>query len=336
MGVNSTVTNQGTFNALSAGTMGNNGAANNWTFTNNATANLVMRAAAAIQFPGGNLQQRGNLFRRVAGGGRPNTSEFVGTVTQDQAGALTQNESGTLLVTGTFSQTKGDLTIMADTSLTVTSDFTESADANFNIELTTPQTGSGLATVGGTVTLNGSTLNITALPGFSGNQFTLISNTGGSSVVGTFAGLADGATLTVGGRVFAITYQGGAGNDVVLNWVNQAPSGTDNAISMTVNTTYTFNASNFGFIDSDGNKLKAIIITNLPTVGTFLLNGDAVTLNQVIKASDIPYLTYTPPKDQTGIALDSFGFKVQDDGGTAYGGIDTSLVANTLTINVYS
>ncbi len=83
--------------------------------------------------------------------------------------------------------------------------------------MTTPTAGSGTVTIGGTVTLNGSTLNITPLSGFSGDQFTLIQNTGGSSVVGTFAGLAEGATLSISGMTYAITYVGGAGHDVVLN-----------------------------------------------------------------------------------------------------------------------
>ena len=62
-------------------------------------------------------------------------------------------------------------------------------------------------------------MNLDPLTGFSGDQFTLIHNTGGYSVVGTFAGLAEGDTFTVAGRVYRISYTGGAGHDVVLRWV---------------------------------------------------------------------------------------------------------------------
>src|SRR6266542_4344742 len=81
-------------------------------------------------------------------------------------------------------------------------------------------------------------------------------------------------------------------------------------------------------------SFMAVIITSLPTAGTLLFNGIAVTQNQVIAVSDIQYLTYVPPSGQTGLALDSFTFKVQDDGGAENGGIDTDPIGNTITIDV--
>ncbi|MBV08403.1 MAG: hypothetical protein CMN21_04195, partial [Rubinisphaera sp.] len=46
----------------------------------------------------------------------------------------------------------------------------------------------------------------------------------GSSVTGTFSGLAEGDTMTVDGIVFRISYQGGTGNDVTLTAVNTPPT----------------------------------------------------------------------------------------------------------------
>jgi autotransporter-associated beta strand protein len=69
----------------------------------------------------------------------------------------------------------------------------------------------------GTVNLGGATLM--AILNFTpavGNAFTLIQNDGTDAVVGTFAGLAEGATLTLNGQLFQITYRGGDGNDVVM------------------------------------------------------------------------------------------------------------------------
>ena len=49
-----------------------------------------------------------------------------------------------------------------------------------------------------------------------GAAFTLIQNDGTEAVMGTFAGLPQGATLVLGGMTFQISYVGGTGNDVVL------------------------------------------------------------------------------------------------------------------------
>lgn len=70
--------------------------------------------------------------------------------------------------------------------------------------------------VNGVVTLGGS-LNVTV--GFAaplGTQFRLIDNDGTDAIVGSFAGLAQGATVNFGGQDFTISYSGGTGNDVVL------------------------------------------------------------------------------------------------------------------------
>ena len=72
---------------------------------------------------------------------------------------------------------------------------------------------------GGSVGLGGATLNVSFLNGFVptiGQQFTLINNQSGSSVVGTFS---QGSTFTLNGSTFEINYAGGAGHDVVLSVV---------------------------------------------------------------------------------------------------------------------
>jgi hypothetical protein len=45
---------------------------------------------------------------------------------------------------------------------------------------------------------------------------TVVSNAGGGPVNGTFAGLAEGQTVPIGGIPMTISYHGGAGNDVTL------------------------------------------------------------------------------------------------------------------------
>ena len=73
----------------------------------------------------------------------------------------------------------------------------------------------------------------------------------------------------------------------------------------------------------------AVKITALPTSGTlYWYNGSswaAVSANQYVSAGDIAAgkLKYTPPANTTGSP--TFTFRVQDDGGTANGGIDLDL-----------
>jgi hypothetical protein len=55
-----------------------------------------------------------------------------------------------------------------------------------------------------------------AFHGHNGETFAVISNDGGDPVIGHFAGLAEGAHVVAGGKVFSVSYHGGDGNDVVL------------------------------------------------------------------------------------------------------------------------
>jgi hypothetical protein len=76
--------------------------------------------------------------------------------------------------------------------------------------------------VSGDVELFGANLQVTLASGFTpavGTQFEIVNNTGPNPVTNTFAGLPEGSVFTVGSTEFSITYQGGAGNDVVLTVV---------------------------------------------------------------------------------------------------------------------
>lgn len=89
--------------------------------------------------------------------------------------------------------------------------------------------------VQGTVQLAGTQLVPTA--GFqplADASFLLIDNDGADAIQGTFAGLPEGAPLTISGRAFTISYQGGDGNDVVLTHTGPGPQAPV-MISFTVN-----------------------------------------------------------------------------------------------------
>ena len=92
--------------------------------------------------------------------------------------------------------------------------------STFSVELngTTVGTQYDQLDVTGTVNLGGSTLSVaTGFTAAPGDRFTIINNDGSDAVVGTFAGLAEGATFTAGSNTFRISYVGGTNNnDVVL------------------------------------------------------------------------------------------------------------------------
>jgi hypothetical protein len=121
-----------------------------------------------------------------------------------------------------------------------------------------------------------------------------------------------------------------------VTWINHAPSGTNGAVSVLENGSYTFATADFGFSDPiGGNALQAVEITTLPTAGALTDNG-VITAGQFVSASDIAsgLLVYTPNSGGRGAPYDSFEFQVQDNGGTANGGVNTDPSPRTMTINV--
>ncbi|WP_082730402.1 beta strand repeat-containing protein, partial [Sphingomonas sp. CCH10-B3] len=103
--------------------------------------------------------------------------------------------------------------------------------------------------------------------------------------------------------------------------VNDAPAGTDGSVTVGTGTTRAFTAADFGFSDIDGNSLAAVRITTLPSAGTIFYDADGAGGS----------LTYTAA---ASAGTPGFTFQVQDNGGTANGGVDLDQSANTLTLNV--
>lgn len=88
--------------------------------------------------------------------------------------------------------------------------------------------------VTGTVDLGNGTLEVIRFNDFKpagGQAYTIINNDGSDAVEGTFLNLAEGATFTVDGYVFKISYVGGDGNDVVLT-VQSVPATPNTGFSL--------------------------------------------------------------------------------------------------------
>jgi hypothetical protein len=124
--------------------------------------------------------------------------------------------------------------------------------------------------------------------------------------------------------------------------VNDAPSGADNSVSTLADNSYPFDASDFGFSDPDdspadslADSLQAVKIATLPGVGTLTDSAVPVSVGQVVPVSDLAgNLVFTPNAGEVGQPYDSFTFQVQDDGGTANGGIDLDGSPNSMQIDV--
>ncbi len=116
--------------------------------------------------------------------------------------------------------------------------------------------------------------------------------------------------------------------DIDVLPVNDAPVSQDGSGHVTEGKDYTFDADDFAFSDPvEGHILQSVIIDSLPTGGTLLLNGHAVTQGQEISAADLQggKLVFRPDTSNVGEnAGASFEFRVKDSGGTANGGQNTS------------
>jgi hypothetical protein len=121
--------------------------------------------------------------------------------------------------------------------------------------------------------------------------------------------------------------------------VNRAPQGTDTTIPVAVESSHAFAPADFGFtdpLDTPPDSLMAVKITTLPTAGSLTLAGSPVQAGDTIPVSELEAgsLRFQPGQGQTGMPYATFTFQVQDDGGTAYGGIDLDRTPATMTINV--
>jgi autotransporter-associated beta strand protein len=74
-------------------------------------------------------------------------------------------------------------------------------------------TANSFSLAGATLTLNGLDTGAGIAPHSS---YVLLNNTGSGAISGTFAGLAEGSTVTADGATFTLSYVGGTGNDVTL------------------------------------------------------------------------------------------------------------------------
>lgn len=138
-----------------------------------------------------------------------------------------------------------------------------------------------------------------------------------------------------GPDVFTVSVSDGRGGSdtftvtIGVTPVNDAPTSADQAVSLDLCELYTFTPNDFSFsdpVDAATGQIHTalnLIISELPACGMLLLNGQPVSTEQAISFADIASgkLQYEPG---AGSEPASFSFQIQDNGGTADGGLDTS------------
>jgi hypothetical protein len=121
--------------------------------------------------------------------------------------------------------------------------------------------------------------------------------------------------------------------------VNDAPQGASATLTTLEDTPRILKAGDFGFSDPNdtpANGFQAVILDSLPTAGKLILNDTAIITGAVIQVSDLDAnaLVFTPAPNANGDHYAQLTFRVQDNGGTTNGGVDTALTPKTLTFNV--
>lgn len=109
-----------------------------------------------------------------------------------------------------------------------------SGNHTFQVDSLAPGSGYTQFVTGGQVTLTNAdlTLNMGSYVAGVGSVIVLVDNTGSSAVSGTFNGLPEGATYTVGGQTFVISYTGGTGNDITARAVRTIPTPTGPVVAL--------------------------------------------------------------------------------------------------------
>lgn len=189
--------------------------------------------------------------------------------------------SGSGTVSGDLSAASGG-TISPVTGGTLTADNVSlTSGATLNLNLTSLFQYSKIV-ANGTVNLSGATLTGTTGPNISpGNTFTIIKNNGPNPISGTFNGLPEGATVTLGNGLFTISYVGGTGHDVVLTSLNPVPAITGFLPTALVegsgDTLLTVNGS--GFVNG-----STVQVNGQPVATTFFTSAQ---LQATIPAADM-------------------------------------------------
>ena len=261
---------------------------------------------------------------------------------QSNANALDSGESGTDVFTFTVS----DGTTTTSSTITFTVNGANDAPTASNNTVTTNEdtTYTFTASDFGFSDVDGDTLSSVTVSALSGSDGTFLLNgvaiTGSTSVTktqidsGLLTFVPDSNENGSSYNTFTFTVNDGTTDSassytmtVNVTAVNDAPTASNNTVTTNEDTDHTFAASEFGFTDVDGDSLDHVSIETLPSNGTLLLSGSAVSAGDQISAANISNLVFRPAANANGASYDTFTFTVND-------GTTDSASSYTMTVNV--
>jgi hypothetical protein len=186
-----------------------------WTASSSATT------AATLDISSATFNTIGVSASVTLSGPNSNFSNLSGLTTNQ--GTFNLSSGASFATAGSFTNS-GSMTLSPGSVLTVNGNFTEGSTGKLTEQIggtaSSPTFGSIAAT--GTVSLGG-TLTVTSTVVVPVNQnvgYEILNNASASPIIGTFAGLPEGATFTVKVGVttmtFRITYKGGSGGNSVV------------------------------------------------------------------------------------------------------------------------
>ena len=257
-------------------------------------------------------------------------------------------QSGDAVLTETFTYTVSDGNGGTDTAtITVNAsgqnDAPTANDDTINVTVGTPATGNVITS--SDTDPDSDSLTVSAIAGGSvgsavtGTYGTFTLNSNGSYTYTVDTTNSDVIAWQSGDAVLTETFtytvsDGNGGTDTATITVNasgqnDAPTAADNTVTTNEDTNHTFAASEFNFTDVDGDSLDHISIETLPSNGTLLLSGNAVSAGDQISVANISNLVFRPVANANGDDYDTFTFSVNDgtvDSGTYTMTIDVTAV----------
>jgi VCBS repeat-containing protein len=145
------------------------------------------------------------------------------------------------------------------------------------------------------------------------------------------------------GFLFAVQDNGGGAdtdptpNQITITniGVNDPPiAGSGNTLTVYEDTAHTLQPADFAYTDIENHAIMNVLIESEPTSGVIYLNDIPVVSGDSVSISDIANdrMVFHPANNQSG--LDSFTFRIQDDGGRDHLGNDLSIGAGRLYFDV--
>jgi len=226
--------------------------------------------------------------------------------------------------------------------------------ASLTVELNGPTAGTGYSqlNVNGAVQLGstqlgtdqlGADCSLNASLGFTpsmGEQFTIVRST--APVVGTFQGLPEGASLTIGNTPFTISYVGGDGDDVVLTAGTPAITAPPAVTGISPNSGPAAGGTAVTITGTGFTGATVVDFGTTAATGVVVVNSTTITANSPAGSGVVDVTVVTPEGTSATSAADRFTYTaavvaaptvtgVSPDSGPTAGGTAVTITGSGFT-----